>query len=60
MVVGGRRLLEAAAQLAMSPFDRARPPWEAVLYEGLPDGRAAYVLKMHHSAHPTGWARSNC
>jgi WS/DGAT/MGAT family acyltransferase len=47
---GWPALLEAAAQLAMSPFDRARPPWEAVLYEGLPDGRAAYVLKMHHSA----------
>jgi diacylglycerol O-acyltransferase / wax synthase len=47
---GWPALLEAAARLAMSPFDRARPPWEAVLYEGLPDGRAAYVLKMHHSA----------
>jgi WS/DGAT/MGAT family acyltransferase len=43
-------LLEMAAQLAMTPFDKARSPWEAVLYEGLPDGRAAYVLKLHHSS----------
>ncbi|HEX4110853.1 MAG TPA: wax ester/triacylglycerol synthase domain-containing protein [Solirubrobacteraceae bacterium] len=36
-------------QIAMTPFDRARPPWEAYLLEGLSDGRAGYVLKMHHS-----------
>lgn len=42
-------LLAAASHMAMSGFDRSRPPWEAVLYEGLPDGRAAYVLKMHHA-----------
>jgi len=46
---GWPELLEAAARLAMRPFDRARPPWEAVLYEGLPGGRSAYLLKMHHS-----------
>ena len=34
----------------MTPFDRTRPPWLAVLFDGLPDGRAAYALKMHHSA----------
>jgi WS/DGAT/MGAT family acyltransferase len=34
----------------MTPFDRNRPPWEAVLFEGLPDGRAAYCLKLHHVA----------
>ena len=33
----------------MAPFDRARPLWEATLVEGLPDGRAAYLLKLHHS-----------
>lgn len=37
-----------AEQLAMTPFDRARPPWEGTLVEGLPDGRAAYLLKLHH------------
>jgi len=28
---GWPALLEAAAQVAMTPFDRTRPPWEAVL-----------------------------
>jgi len=42
-------LLEAAQQIGMTPFDRARSPWEAVLFEGLADGRAAYLLKLHHS-----------
>lgn len=37
-----------AEQCAMTPFDRQRPPWEAVLVEGLPGGRAAFLLKMHH------------
>jgi WS/DGAT/MGAT family acyltransferase len=47
---GWPELLLAAAQVAMTPFDRTRPPWEALLYEGLPGGRAAYLLKVHHSA----------
>jgi len=42
-------LLVAAQQIAMTPFDRARPPWEVMLFEGLPDGKAAYLLKMHHA-----------
>lgn len=42
-------LLAAAEQIAMTPLDQARPPWEAVLFEGLPDGKAAYLLKTHHS-----------
>lgn len=42
-------LLVAAQQIAMTPFDRARPPWEVVLFEGLPGGKAAYLLKMHHA-----------
>jgi WS/DGAT/MGAT family acyltransferase len=41
--------LEFAQALAMVPFDRARPLWEAVLVEGLADGRAVYLLKLHHS-----------
>jgi WS/DGAT/MGAT family acyltransferase len=44
-----RQLLDAAAILAMTPFDRAKPPWEATLIEGLEGGRAAYVLKLHHA-----------
>jgi len=46
---GWPALLSAAEQLAMTPFDRARSPWESYLFEGLPDGRAAHMLKMHHS-----------
>jgi diacylglycerol O-acyltransferase len=46
---GGTDLLTLAAQVAMTPFDRARPPWGALLVEGLPDEKAAYVLKVHHS-----------
>jgi WS/DGAT/MGAT family acyltransferase len=46
---GWAELMESAARVAMTPFDRSRPPWEAVLFEGLPHGRAAYLLKMHHS-----------
>ena len=46
---GWTELLAAAEQIAMTPFDRARALWEAVLFEGLPDGRAAYFLKLHHA-----------
>lgn len=42
-------LFTVAAKLAMTPFDRTRPPWEATLVEGFPDGRAAYLLKLHHA-----------
>jgi WS/DGAT/MGAT family acyltransferase len=42
-------VLEMAQVLAMAPFDRVRPLWEAVLVEGLPGGEAAYMLKLHHS-----------
>jgi WS/DGAT/MGAT family acyltransferase len=44
-----RQLLDLAQTLAMTPFDRFRPPWEAVLVEGLEKGRAAYILKLHHA-----------
>ena len=47
-------MLAQAAQIALRPFDRSRPLWEGVLFEGLPDG-AAYVLKIHHAlADPLG------
>jgi diacylglycerol O-acyltransferase / wax synthase len=46
---GFDQVLELAEQIAMTPFDRARSPWEAVLVEGLEGGRAAYFLKLHHS-----------
>jgi WS/DGAT/MGAT family acyltransferase len=44
-----RELLAAAEQIAMTPLDPARPPWEAVLFDGLPDGQSAYLLKVHHA-----------
>lgn len=44
-----RQLFDAAQNLAMTPFDRARSPWEATLIDGLEGGRAAYVLKLHHA-----------
>jgi WS/DGAT/MGAT family acyltransferase len=44
-----RQLLDLAQAEAMTPFDRARPPWRAVLYEGLEGKRSAYLLKVHHS-----------
>lgn len=44
-----RQLFDYAQTLAMTPFDRCRPPWEAVLVEGLENGGAAYILKLHHA-----------
>src|SRR4029453_16055890 len=44
-----RQLLDLVATDGMASFDRSRPPWRASLVEGLEDGRAAYVLKLHHS-----------
>jgi len=41
--------LRVAEQIAMTPFDRSRSPWEAVLIEGLPNGQAAFLLKLHHA-----------
>lgn len=46
---GWSELMTSAEKAAMRGFDRARPPWEVVLYEGLPDGKSAYVMKLHHS-----------
>jgi diacylglycerol O-acyltransferase / wax synthase len=46
---GWAELLSSAEQIAMTPFDKARSPWESILFEGLPDGCAAHLLKMHHS-----------
>lgn len=42
-------VLRAAENIAMTPLDRARAPWESLLMEGLPDGRAAHIVKIHHS-----------
>ena len=44
-----RQLLDAVQEFAAAPFDRDRPLWEALLVEGLADGRAGYAVKSHHS-----------
>jgi diacylglycerol O-acyltransferase len=45
---GFDQVLKLAAASAMTPLDRERPLWEATLVEGLDDGGAAYLLKLHH------------
>jgi diacylglycerol O-acyltransferase len=42
------QMIALAEVSAMTPLDRARPLWEATLVEGLADGSAGYLLKMHH------------
>lgn len=42
-------LLDLVSALHMEPLDPSRPLWRAVLVEGLADGSAAYLLKVHHS-----------
>jgi WS/DGAT/MGAT family acyltransferase len=44
-----RQLLDLAASIVQAPFDRTRPLWEFVVIEGLEDGRAAMVQKLHHA-----------
>jgi WS/DGAT/MGAT family acyltransferase len=46
---GMRALLDLAAVLAATPFDRTRPLWEFTLVEGLPDGQVALLEKVHHA-----------
>jgi WS/DGAT/MGAT family acyltransferase len=44
-----RDVLDLAEPIAMQGFDRARPLWEFVVVEGLADGKAALILKLHHA-----------
>lgn len=57
-VAGREEMLDRAAQMALRPFDRSRPLWEGVLFEGPLRGggdAATYVLKIHHAlADPLG------
>jgi diacylglycerol O-acyltransferase / wax synthase len=43
------RVLDLARNAAMESFDRARPLWEYTLVDGLADGSAAVIMKVHHS-----------
>jgi diacylglycerol O-acyltransferase len=42
-------VLEMARRAEMADFDRARPLWEVTLVDGLADGEAALLCKLHHS-----------
>lgn len=44
-----RTVLDIAEPIAMQGFDRARPLWEFVVVEGLEDGKAAMIQKLHHA-----------
>lgn len=42
-------VLDFARVAGMTAFDPIRPRWEFTLFEGLADGGAAFVLKLHHA-----------
>lgn len=44
-----RDVLDYAQPIAMQSFDRARPQWEIHVIEGLDDGGAAMIVKIHHA-----------
>jgi diacylglycerol O-acyltransferase len=46
---GLEQALAVASAMHELTFDPERPLWQASLVEGLPRGRAAYVLKFHHA-----------
>jgi WS/DGAT/MGAT family acyltransferase len=47
--VGWQGVLDDARRMSLTDFDHNRPLWEAALIEGLPQGQAAFLLKLHHS-----------
>ncbi len=44
-----RQLLDLARLAVLDPFDRSRPLWQFIVVEGLADGRAALIEKLHHT-----------
>ncbi len=42
-------LFELAEPIAMQAFDKDRPLWEFYLVDGLRDGRAGVIMKLHHA-----------
>lgn len=45
-----QQLAELVADFAGTKLDRGRPLWEVLVVQGLERGRAAVVIKVHHSA----------
>ncbi len=46
---GERELLDACAAIADEPFDRERPLWQFIVFDGLASGGGAMLQKMHHT-----------
>ncbi len=46
---GMAELEELIGEIAGTPLDRSVPLWEMHVCEGMPDGRIAVVVKMHHA-----------
>jgi WS/DGAT/MGAT family acyltransferase len=44
-----RQVLDLAGAIAGEAFDPARPLWQATLIDGVEDGRAALLIKVHHA-----------
>ncbi|HMK11788.1 MAG TPA: wax ester/triacylglycerol synthase domain-containing protein, partial [Acidimicrobiales bacterium] len=44
-----RALFDLATLLTADPFDRTRPLWQMVIIEGLSGGRAALLMRFHHT-----------
>jgi WS/DGAT/MGAT family acyltransferase len=44
-----RDLYDLATLLTADPFDRTRPLWQMVIIEGLSGGRAALLMRFHHT-----------
>jgi WS/DGAT/MGAT family acyltransferase len=44
-----REFGRAVGAVLAEPLDRSRPLWHATVVEGLPDGRLAIVLRVHHA-----------
>jgi len=44
-----RQLLDLCSLVVTDPFDRTRPLWQFVVFEGLADGKAALLEKLHHT-----------
>ena len=42
-------VLEDCRRQSMTDFDRDRPLWRVTLLEGLPEGKAALIIKLHHA-----------